>query len=124
MLARRVRVVGNWHLWIYCCNWSISFNGSKFAHNESPDNIISSAAERLDGQQITSLTRGAVRGAWTFSFDLGGKLETWPYGEDPTDEQWLLYERESGHVLIARADDSISYGSGSECTDDHVWYSL
>jgi hypothetical protein len=122
--VRRVDVVGAWQLWIYCCNWSISFDSSKFAHSESPDSVINSATERLDGQQITALTRGAVRGTWIFSFDLGGKLETWPYGEDPTDEQWLLYERESGHVLVARADDSVSYGSGSERADDHMWHSL
>lgn len=116
-LVRRVDVVGAWHLWIYCCNWTISFDGSNYSHNESPDNTISSAVERLDGQRITSVTRGAARGSWVFQFDLGGRLDTWPYTEDAEDEQWMLYERQSGHVLVAHANDSVFYGPDAERSD-------
>src|SRR5436190_21978946 len=34
---RSAYVYGDWHLWIYCCNWSISVDGQELAHSESPD---------------------------------------------------------------------------------------
>lgn len=122
LAGRRVHVIGNWTLWIYCCNWSICFETLEAAHSESPDDTMGFAVERLDGQQITSVARGSVQGSWIFTFDLGGKLETWPYGDNPSEEQWLLYERESGRVLIVRADDHFAYGSSNETADDHVWH--
>lgn len=108
---RLVTVTGQWHLWIYCCHWSITWDGSEIAHSESPGNMIESAAEQLDGQLLVSVRRGDKLGAWVFAFDLGGELHTWPYGDDATEEQWFLYERDSGRdrVLAARADGQCSY---------------
>jgi hypothetical protein len=28
---------GQWHLWIYCCEWSLTLDGTPLAHNESGD---------------------------------------------------------------------------------------
>lgn len=114
LAARRlVTVTGNWHLWIYCCSWSIELSGKEAAHSESPGDDITFAAERLDGQKLLSVGYGTMPSSWMFAFDLGGVLKTWPYDEDPSDEQWLLYERDSGDVLSVRADGLCSYGSGS-----------
>jgi hypothetical protein len=123
--ARRlVTVTGDWHLWIYCCNWRITLNGALAAHNESPDGKIAFAASCLDGQKLVAVHRDSRPGSWLFTFDLGGTLQTWPYGEDPTVEQWYLFERKSGNVLSVRADDHVSYGSGSETPEKTVWVPL
>jgi hypothetical protein len=50
-------------------------------------------------------------------FDLGGKLATWPYGDDPADEQWHLYDRRTGNVLTARADGTWSYHPANTAPD-------
>jgi len=121
---RRVNVVGKWHLWIHCCNWSISFMGGEAAHSESSREAIASATEQLDGQRLSSVRRHSAQGTWTFTFDLGGELTTWPYGDDPLEEQWLFYEGQSGRVLTVRADDCYSYGPGNQRPDDIVWSAI
>lgn len=121
LTRRRTHVVGEWHLWIYCCNWSILFKGQEAAHSESPDSTVQSAVERLDGQRITSVSDGPLLGSWCFTFDQGGTLTTSPYEDDPSDEQWLLYERESGWVLTARADNHYSYGPSDQRCDEQNW---
>lgn len=111
--ARRlVTVTGQWHLWIYCCRWSIFHHQVELAHCESPDDVIDRAANRLDGQKLKMVERGGQVGSWLFGFDLGGELRTRPCDHDPLVEQWMLYERASGNVLVARADGLCSYEAG------------
>ncbi|MGN6578983.1 MAG: hypothetical protein ACTHJ1_03235 [Bordetella sp.] len=112
--ARRlVTVTGQWHLWIYCCNWSIILHGKELAHSESPDETIASSTFRLDGQELLAVEQGATQGEWRFVFDLGGELRTWPYQDEPPTEQWMLFERGTGYVLVAESDGSCSYGPGN-----------
>ncbi|MBN3832048.1 hypothetical protein [Burkholderia sp. Ac-20344] len=110
LASRHVTVAGNGHLWICYCHWSIALDGHELAHSESRSGDIAAAAQRLDGQILQSVAPRAQPGSWMFDFDLGGKLTTWPYGDDPADEQWHLYDRRSGNVLTARADGTWSYG--------------
>ncbi|WP_175997717.1 hypothetical protein [Burkholderia stabilis] len=114
LASRRVTVAGNGHLWICYCHWSIALDGRELAHSESRSGDIAAAAQRLDGQILQSLAPGAEPGAWAFDFDLRGKLTTWPYGDDPSDEQWHLFDRRSGNVLTAQADGTWSYGPAND----------
>lgn len=121
-LARRtVTVTGRWHLWIYCCNWSLTSNGKDAAHSESSDDDIEFATQRLDGQKLLAVSPGETPGSWVFAFDLGGELKTWPYGDDPSNEQWFLFERESGNVLSVREDGLCSYGLADTPRGDEKW---
>jgi hypothetical protein len=54
---RLVTVTGKWHLWIYCCNWSIALSGKEVARSESPDDDIAFGTQRLDGQKLLSVAR-------------------------------------------------------------------
>src|SRR5436305_1318277 len=42
-LKRRVSVKGEWHLWIYCCQWRVSDDGQEIAWSDSPDRKIAAA---------------------------------------------------------------------------------
>lgn len=124
-LARRdVTVTGRWHLWIYCCNWSLVLNGKEAAHSESPDDDIALATQQLDGQKLLSVSWGEAPGSWVFTFDLGGELKTWPYGVDPSYEQWFLCERASGNVLSVREDGLCSYHPEHTPRGDEKWTPL
>src|SRR5215213_6024148 len=37
LARRRVRPVGEWHLWIYCWHWRVWSEGAEIACSESPD---------------------------------------------------------------------------------------
>lgn len=98
---RTVTPVGQWHLWIYQCEWRISERTVELAHSESPNDAIEKAIAALDGQRLSALPAldSASKG-WLFRFDLGGMLMTIPYDDydDPKSDQWMLYEP-TGDVL-------------------------
>lgn len=35
--SRSAYVHGEWHLWIYCCEWSLAWRDREIGHSESPD---------------------------------------------------------------------------------------
>lgn len=100
-LARRnVHARGEWHLWIYCCNWEVISNGRRIG-DSSTKARIRQAANVLDGQKLTRFSISPQKLQSVFEFDLGATLKTEPY--DKVSEQWLLYEP-SDKVLVVRAD--------------------
>lgn len=120
---RDVAVTGDWHLWIYCCGWNIVQDSERMAHSESADAAIAKATGWLDGQLLERLWMEPGTTVTRFEFDLGGVLETFPVGDDPSDEQWFLYEP-SGDVLGVRADGRFSYGPGDTPPDEVRWLPL
>ncbi len=121
--SRDVAVLGDWHLWIYCCGWNIVQDGERMAHSESEDAAIARATAWLDGQRLERLWMEPGTVITRFEFDLGGALETFPVDDDPSDEQWLLYEP-SGDVLSVRADNRFSHGPGDTPPDEWRWLPL
>jgi len=88
---RSAYVQGDWHLWIYCCHWRILQDGEQIAWSEDAPAQILQGTDLLNGQNWLELDVLPQQGRSTFSFDLGGLLETWPYGSDQSDEQWKIY---------------------------------
>lgn len=113
-------VRGDWHLWVYCCDWAV-FNGSKLIGDSASNARMDRAAAFLDGQKLLS-ARVIARGVRSiFEFDLGARLETRPY--DRTSEQWMLFEPK-GNVLAVRADKRYSYGRGNRHPDRMKWLAI
>ncbi len=122
-LARRtVTPRGEWHLWIYCCNWRCIAQGIEIARSDSADAEIAAAATELDGQRLLAVSVEPLEGRSTFKFDLGGLLETWP-GDDSEDEQWFVY-CESGEVFAYRADGHYRWGPSDERAGSEIWLPL
>ena len=117
---RLVRVHGQWHLWIYCCEWVVR-KGDVVIGDWSSARRIDRAAQFLDGQKLSSAAVRPRGSRTRFEFDLGGVLETKPL--DRTREQWLLYEP-SGKVLALRADRKFAYADGDHELRDERWRSL
>ncbi len=105
LARRRVFVKGQWHLWIYCCDWSVYENG-KVKGDSTSRRRIRRAAEVLDGQKLTSVTITPRGCRSVFKFDLGARLETKPF--DRKSEQWMFFQL-SGKILTLRADKKYSH---------------
>jgi len=117
-LARRgVYIRGDWHLWIYCCDWVV-FSDSSLIGDSSTKVKIRRAAEFLNGQKLTHFSILYRKVRCVFKFDLGGILRTRPY--DHESEQWLLYEP-SHKVLSVRADGRYKYGPSDVPDDQGQW---
>jgi hypothetical protein len=106
-LQRASHVRGEWHLWIYCCQWSLMLEGIQLAHCESDDVTMHRALHVLNGQVLQAVGIEPSDGRTRFNFDLGGSLLTLPaeagvYDNEPV-EQWRLYLR-SDPVLSVRGD--------------------
>ena len=115
--SRKVTVRGEWHLWVYCCSWSILDDGKLIGTSEDNHAAIDSAISRLDGQALAMFSADSSAGS-EFAFDLGGRLSTSPYDTDS--EQWMLFQPD-GHVLSFRADSSYSYSSSTTKKDTEDW---
>jgi hypothetical protein len=105
---RRVVVRGEWHWWLYQCDWEVRSAG-RVVGGSSRKAAVGRAADFLDGQRLVRFSVGPRRAQCRFEFDLGAVLTTRPY--DAKSEQWMLFEP-SGRVLVLRGDGS--------CTRSHV----
>jgi len=121
---RHVYVRGDWHLWIYLCDWRIFSQGQEMANHASTRRAIKKATTELDGQVLTQVT---IRNSLVsvFDFDLGGRLEIIPnhleYEKIP--DLWLLYEP-SGDVFTLRADGQYCHMPGDTPPENENWQPL
>jgi hypothetical protein len=120
-LRRSGAVHGDWHLWIYMCDWKIHSHEKLIADSQSPKRKLDRAMGRLHGQVLTRVDV-QLDYRTTFQFELGDQLETIPniaeYGQKS--EQWLLYEH-LGKVFTLRADQMYSYQPGDTPRDEERW---
>jgi hypothetical protein len=117
-LARRgVFVHGEWHLWIYCCDWEVLL-GRKHIGDSSTKPRVCRAAAFLDGQKLTRFSISRRTARCVFEFDLGAILKTRPYDKDS--ERWLLYDP-SHRVLALRADGRYQYMRSDAPRDQADW---
>jgi len=120
-LARRNVVVhGDWHLWIYCCEWEVLFRNRRIG-DSSTKTRVRRAAEFLDGQVLTRFSISPRTVECAFFFDLGGTLKTRPY--DRECEQWLLYEPRH-KVLTLRGDGQYKYVRSDTPEDRGAWHPI
>ncbi len=119
MGRRRVSPVGEWHLWVYACDWRCLSRGRQIASSESSDTDMDEATRVLDGQRLMSVDIDPDNGSSTFTFDLGGTLETRPYPEG-NDEQWSL-SRRAGPVFSYRRDGCYCLSNSDTLPDEERW---
>lgn len=114
LLARRtVRAVGSWHLWIYLCHWRLLVDGVQVAWSEGDDTVLECAARTIDGQKLVGVEVDKPQGMSRFRFDLGACLETSPYPDGGSDEQWMLFTPDR-QVLSFLPDGSHAWDTASE----------
>ena len=121
-LRRDAHVHGQWHLWIYCCHWRVLDDGVQLASSEDDQALIGRAMAVLDGQKLVEVHVAPEKGRSAFTFDLGGSLETWPYGNDLTEEQWTI--QTDTEAFAYRADGLYSCGPTDTPPDTEHWLPL
>lgn len=74
----------------------------------------------LNGQKLNGVSLDPAAGKSRFTFDLGGQLETWPTGDDPTEEQWFVYGPKN--VFGYRANGSYHEGPVGTPREEERWH--
>jgi hypothetical protein len=121
LFARRgVAVHGEWHLWVYECDWEILVEGRRIANNRSSW-TYERGTNRLDGQKLMRFSLQPRGLQSIFEFDLGGVLVTRPY--DRSGEQWILF-CPSKKVLTLRADSKYAFHASNLPEDQAKWESV
>lgn len=120
--TRSAYVHGQWHLWIYCCDWQLTAKQIELAHSESDDIRMARALRILNGQALVSVDVDHNDGSTVFKFDLGCKMATRPYDDEPH-EQWMMKDP-SGCWLSVRSDGRYSQTDGTSPVDEQVWHPL
>jgi len=117
---RYARVHGEWHLWIFCCDWVIRQDGRKVGDSTSIGKIDRGCSV-LGGQYLTSVSVSPKNWQTDFHFDLGGTLQTKPYKkDDEPSEMWCL-RCPDGRWFAIRADGKFSHHSGKTPPDKKNW---
>ncbi|RYE64621.1 MAG: hypothetical protein EOO83_00690 [Oxalobacteraceae bacterium] len=120
--GRTAFVRGQWELRTNCCNWKIVQDGEQIAWSEDDREIMARGAYKLNGQNLVRVSVPGNDGCSFFQFDLGGSLETWPYGDDDKDEQWTICH-ESQYFNI-NASGGYSLVQGDTALDGEQWIAL
>ena len=123
-LQRSSFVRGEWHLWIYCCEWSLTLEGIQLAHCESDDVTMHRALHVLNGQALQAVEIEPADGRTRFDFDLGCSLFTLPaeagaYANEPV-VQWYLFLRSSS-ILSVRGDGTYAINDRREKPESLRW---
>lgn len=87
--VQKVMVVGDWHLWIYCCSWKLIF-GNKTIGDYTSKRMINNAVKILDGLKLKNIIINKKQVLTRFVFENDIHLETKRYDRDS--EQWMLYQ--------------------------------
>jgi hypothetical protein len=114
LARRRIFVHGQWHLWLYFCNWELHYMGRKIGYR-SAEATIQRGGGSLNGEKLVRFSMAPRSMRCRFDFDLGSSIRTWP--SDSTSDQWMLYAP-SHRVLIVRADGKYHYGRSDLALED------
>lgn len=83
---------GEWHLWLYLCEWELRSKERSLAHSESKKKVMQLAIENLNGAELRSFTFDSQRLITEFTFDNNLNLQCRPYADAASDDEcWMLF---------------------------------
>ncbi|MGA7219899.1 MAG: hypothetical protein WBX38_16385 [Candidatus Sulfotelmatobacter sp.] len=83
---------GEWHLWLYLCDWELRSKNRLLAHSESKRKLMQLAVDNLNGLELRDIRFDSHRMATEFAFDNNLLLQCKPYADAAPDEElWMLF---------------------------------
>jgi len=91
--GKRVSAVhGEWHLWLYQCDWKLMKHRKPVVSSDDQRDCIGPAVEMLKGRTLESVHIYDNNFDTDFIFSGGLTLRSTGYSDEaPDDERWLLY---------------------------------
>jgi|SRR5690349_1549933 hypothetical protein len=83
---------GEWHLWLYQCDWQLYSGQRLLANSESKKRIMQVAAENINGTALERASFDERKMASEFRFGEELRLVCQPYADaTPDEESWILF---------------------------------
>ena len=92
---------GDWHVWLYQCDWTLKSKTHEMANSESKKGLMQAAVENLNGRQLLDTSFDPKRMGTTFTFEGNVVLRCEPYADAKPDEQcWMLFMPDNQVVTL------------------------
>lgn len=83
---------GEWHLWLYQCDWSLSSETHELANSEKKKKLMQLAIDNLNDGELVDISFDSEQRATEFVFTGNLRLRCKPYSDAAPDEQcWMLF---------------------------------
>lgn len=83
---------GNWHLWVYQCDWTLKAETHEMANSESGKGLMQTAIENLNDRELLDTSFDPQQRATEFIFKGNLRLRCQPYPDaEPNEECWMLF---------------------------------
>jgi hypothetical protein len=83
---------GEWHLWLYQCDWQLYSRGRLLADSESKKRLMQLAIDNLNGEALTQVDLDPQKMATEFTFGQDLRLICKAYSDAVDDEEcWMLF---------------------------------
>lgn len=92
---RFIHLYGQWHLWLWCCDWFVVQDGRRQGGSLTKSRQ-EKAVQRLAHRKLLNVAVNTIPGRSVFTFEGGVHLSTRPYNRHyyhrSDREQWLFFE--------------------------------
>ena len=93
---------GDWHLWLYQCDWTLKSKSHEMANSESKKGVMQTAIDNLNGLVLTEISFDQEKMATEFIFGDDLRLRCQPYPDATQDEEcWMLFTPDKQVVSLA-----------------------
>jgi len=83
---------GDWHFWLYQCEWSLTSKNRCLAHSESKKRVMQLAIDNLKGAKLTAVAFDSQEMITRLVFESYLELRCKPYADAAPDEDcWMLF---------------------------------
>jgi len=83
---------GDWHLWLYQCDWTLKSKTHELANSDSKRGLMQTAVDNLNNLELESLAFEPQQMRTEFIFQGDLRLRCQPYSDaEPNEEFWMLF---------------------------------
>jgi hypothetical protein len=93
---------GDWHLWLYQCDWTLNSESHEMANSESRKGKMQAAIGNLNELELISVSFDQQKMATEFAFKDGLRLRCQPYADaEPNEQCWMLFTPDKNAASLA-----------------------
>lgn len=83
---------GDWHLWLYQCDWTLKSQSHEMANSESRKGLMQTAIDNLNDRELLDICFDEQHISTEFLFEGNLRLRCQPYPDaEPNEQYWMFF---------------------------------